>query len=100
LPQQSWAAYCLDRACSRGSEFLILGVRLIKRRRLSSNLTKRESVGVGMRIVLGTIGLIIAATPALAIPGPAAPAGLLASGIPAAAIVGAVLLGGRLFKRK
>ena len=53
-----------------------------------------------MRIVLGTIGLIIAATPALATAAPAAPAGLLASGIPAAAIVGGVLLVGRLFKRK
>ena len=61
------------------------------------NVTKRESGGVGMRIVLGTIGLIIAATPALAT---SVPAPLLGLGIPAAVIVGGVLLGARLFKRK
>lgn len=53
--------------------------------------------GVAMRIVLGTICLILAATPAFAT---AAPAPLLGVGIPAATIVGGVLFGSRFFKKK
>jgi hypothetical protein len=49
-----------------------------------------------MRVVLGTICLIIAATPALAVPGPAP---LLAAGIPAAAVVGGAMLVARLFRK-
>lgn len=50
-----------------------------------------------MRIVFGTIGLLLAVTPALAAP---VPAPLLGLGLPAVAVVGAVLLGVRLLKRK
>ncbi len=50
-----------------------------------------------MRVVFGTICLVIAATPALAI---AVPAPLLGLGLPAVAVVGAFLLGARLLKRK
>jgi uncharacterized membrane protein YedE/YeeE len=53
-----------------------------------------------MRIVLGTICLIVAATPAMAGGGGPAPAPLLGLGIPAAAIVGGVLFGSRFFKKK
>jgi hypothetical protein len=52
-----------------------------------------------MRIVFGTICLLIAATPAMAV-SVAVPAPLLGVGLPAAAAVGGVLLVARLFKRK
>ena len=52
-----------------------------------------------MRVVFGTICLLIAATPALAQPVPT-PAPLLGVGLSAAAAVGGVLLVARLFKRK
>jgi hypothetical protein len=52
-----------------------------------------------MRIIMGTICLIVAATPALA-DVVAVPAPLLGLGIPAAAIVGGVLFGSRFFKKK
>jgi hypothetical protein len=53
-----------------------------------------------MRIIMGTICLIVAATPALAVATYPVPAPLLGLGIPAAAIVGGVLFGSRFFKKK
>jgi hypothetical protein len=50
-----------------------------------------------MRVMLGILGLVIAATPALASEGPAP---LLALGIPAVAVVGGAMLVARLFKRQ
>jgi hypothetical protein len=50
-----------------------------------------------MRVIMGTICLIVAVTPALAAP---VPAPLLGLGFPAAAIVGGVLFGSRFFKKK
>jgi hypothetical protein len=52
-----------------------------------------------MRVVFGTICLLIAATPALATPAVSVPAPLLGVGLPAAAAVGGVLLVARLFKK-
>ena len=52
-----------------------------------------------MRVVFGTICLLIVATPAMAT-AVAVPAPLLGVGLPAAAAVGGVLLVARLFKRK
>ena len=50
-----------------------------------------------MRVVFGTICLVIAAWPAMA---NTVPAPLLGFGLPAMAAVGGVLLGSRLFRRK
>jgi hypothetical protein len=50
-----------------------------------------------MRIVFGTLCLLVAASPALATP---VPAPLVGVGLPATAAVGVVLLVARLFKRK
>ena len=50
-----------------------------------------------MRVVFGTICLLIAAPPAMAF---TTPAPLLGFGLPAMAAVGGVLLASRLFKRK
>jgi hypothetical protein len=53
-----------------------------------------------MRVVFGTICLLIAATPAMASVTPAAvPAPLLGVGLPAAMAVGGVLLVARLVKK-
>jgi hypothetical protein len=55
-----------------------------------------------MRILIGTIYLVIAAMPALAQESvtPGVPAPLLGLGIPAAVAVGGVLFGSRFFKKK
>ena len=53
--------------------------------------------GDTMRIVFGTICLLLAAAPAVA---SAVPAPLLGLGLPAMAAVGGVLLGSRFLKRK
>jgi hypothetical protein len=50
-----------------------------------------------MRVIMGTICLIVAVTPVLAETGPAP---LLGLGFPAAVIVGGVLFGSRFFKKK
>jgi hypothetical protein len=50
-----------------------------------------------MRIVLGTVLLVLAATPALAV---SAPAPLLGLGIPALGAAGGALLASKFFKRK
>jgi hypothetical protein len=60
--------------------------------------------GDHMRVVFGTICLLVAASPAMAlIPGnpcvAAVPAPLLGVGLPAMAVIGGVLLVARLFKR-
>ena len=52
-----------------------------------------------MRVVIGTICLLIAAMPAMANGVAAVPAPLLGVGLPAAAAIGGVLLVTRLFKR-
>jgi len=49
-----------------------------------------------MRILFGTVCLLIAASPALATP---VPAPLVGVGLPAAAAIGVVLLVSRFFKR-
>ena len=57
-----------------------------------------------MRIILGTVSFVIAATPAWAGGGGCSacsgPAPLLGLGIPAAVAVGGALLGARFFKKK
>jgi hypothetical protein len=54
-----------------------------------------------MRILIGTIYLVISAMPALAAEvTPGVPAPLLGLGIPAAVAVGGVLFGSRFFKKK
>jgi hypothetical protein len=54
-----------------------------------------------MRILIGTIYLVISAMPALAQESVAhVPAPLLGLGIPAAVAVGGVLFGSRFFKKK
>jgi hypothetical protein len=52
-----------------------------------------------MRVVLGTVLLVLAATPAFATV-TAAPAPLLGLGIPALGAMGGAILGSKLFKRK
>jgi hypothetical protein len=51
-----------------------------------------------MRVALGTICLLVAASPAMAVY--ATPAPLVGGGVAAMAAVGGVLLASRLFKRK
>lgn len=56
-----------------------------------------------MRIILGAVCFVVAATPALAqacVTACRGPAPLLGLGIPAAVAVGAALLGARFFKKK
>lgn len=50
-----------------------------------------------MRIVFGTLLLVLAATPAFAVPGPAPLIGL---GIPALGAVGGAILGAKFFRRR
>jgi hypothetical protein len=52
-----------------------------------------------MRVVLGTVLLVLAATPAFAVTA-VGPAPLLGLGIPALGAVGGAILGSKLFKRK
>lgn len=52
-----------------------------------------------MRVVLGTLLIVLAATPAFAVIA-AAPAPLLGLGIPALGAVGGAILGSKFFKRK
>ncbi len=55
-----------------------------------------------MRVILGAVCFVIAATPALAecVHSCGGPAPLLGLGIPAAVAVGGALLGARFFKKK
>jgi len=73
---------------------------IIYKREVGTNIVVENS---DMRIILGAVCFVIAATPALAqacVTACRGPAPLLGLGIPAAVAVGGALLGARFFKKK